>query len=226
MTVMPRLRTTAVPSFLIFTLCGSPSPPLTLTAKDQFPSTSAMETHQATTVILSDCLSHDRFRIFHGHFQNQPVIGKIATGSPDSSRSCLQTEYSVYQKLQHLQGSVISRCYGLFQVEDFACLLLMEDCGRSLMISHQIKGLTPCFTADCISPFDCRRILMSHITRIHQCGVSHEDLEPRNVLVSNSGRLSIIDFEHSERSHVCGERCAELRLFRSLPACSRDSECQ
>jgi hypothetical protein len=98
-----------------------------------------METHQATTVILSDCLSHDRFRIFRGHFQNQLVIAKIATGSPDRSRSHLQTEYSVYETLKHLQGSVIPRCYGLFHVEDFACLLLMEDCGRSL---HSFNDLS------------------------------------------------------------------------------------
>jgi len=202
-TAMPGLRTTAVPSSLIFTLCGSPSPPLALAAKDPFPGISGMETHQATTVILSDCLSHDPFRIFRGHFQNQLVIAKIATGSPDRSWSRLQTEYSVYQTLQHLQGSVIPRCYGLFHVEDFACLLLMEDCGRSLESFNDLSS-------------NQRRILVSHITQIHQCGVSHEDLEPRNVLVSNSGRLSIIDFERSERSHMCGEGCAELRLFSGM----------
>jgi hypothetical protein len=131
MTVMHGLQTNTLPSSLIFTLCGSPSPPLALTAEDQIPDHSALKICQASTVILSDLISQGRFRIFRGHFQGRPVVAKFTAGSLDRSKSHLQAEYSVYRTLQHLQGSAIPRCYGLFHVEG-ACLLLMEDCGRSL----------------------------------------------------------------------------------------------
>ena len=132
MTVVPGLQATTMPSYLIFTLCGSPSPPLALTPEGQVPDHSALKIRQPSTVILSDSISRGRFRIFRGHFQGQPVVAKIATASIDRSKSHLQAEYSVYRTLQHLQGSVIPRCYGLFHMEGPAYLLLTEDCGRSL----------------------------------------------------------------------------------------------
>jgi hypothetical protein len=130
--VMPGLRTTTLPSSLIFTLCGSPSPPLALTAENRVPDHPALKIRQASTVILSDLFSQGRFRIFRGHFQGRAVVAKFTAGSLECSTSRLQAEYSVYRTLQHLQGSVIPRCYGLFHVEGPACTLLLEDCGRSL----------------------------------------------------------------------------------------------
>ena len=132
MTVMPGLQATTLPSHLIFTLCGSPSPPLALTPEGQVHDHSALKTRQPSTVILSDLLSQSPFHIFRGHFQGQPVVAKFATASTDRSKPRLQAEYSVYQTLQRLQGSAIPRCYGFFHVEGPAYLLLTEDCGQSL----------------------------------------------------------------------------------------------
>ncbi len=48
-------------------------------------------------------------------------------------------------------------------------------------------------------------------------GVRHADLELRNIIVSKSGELRIIDFAFSEVGHECeGPMCRELSNFRRL----------
>ncbi len=51
--------------------------------------------------------------------------------------------------------------------------------------------------------------------RLHEVGLEHKDLEPRNILESDDGTLRIIDFHNSEK-HVCpgSEECEELRNFQ------------
>lgn len=53
---------------------------------------------------------------------------------------------------------------------------------------------------------------MSHLIRIHNAGVQHNDLEPRNVVVSQSLGPIIIDFDSASLDHRCeGPSCRELR---------------
>ena len=52
---------------------------------------------------------------------------------------------------------------------------------------------------------------MSYLIRIHQKGVQHNDLEPRNVVISQSSGPSIIDFDNATIHHSCmGYKCVEL----------------
>jgi serine/threonine protein kinase len=93
-------------------------------------------------------------------------------------------------------------------------MLLLEDCGESL---DSYDGLTP--NQRCVQclPYlhpltDPRASLFSHVSAIHRRHVCHQDLEPRNVVMSASGQLRVVDFELSDRSHQCvPQDCEELQ---------------
>lgn len=52
---------------------------------------------------------------------------------------------------------------------------------------------------------------MSHLICIHQMGVKHNDLEPRNVVISQSSGPTIIDFDNASVHPSCmGRTCSEL----------------
>jgi hypothetical protein len=68
-----------------------------------------------------------------------PVVGKLSR-SRQSSGSHLTVELATYQKLYDLQGTAIPRCFGLFEVEDFAFLLLLEDCGSSISSFNELTA--------------------------------------------------------------------------------------
>jgi serine/threonine protein kinase len=56
-------------------------------------------------------------------------------------------------------------------------------------------------------------MLKRHITALHQYHVNHEDLTPHNVLISEMGKLFIIDFEFSDLKHQCHsdhDQCPEI----------------
>ncbi|KAF9009298.1 hypothetical protein BDZ89DRAFT_1078564 [Hymenopellis radicata] len=56
-----------------------------------------------------------------------------------------------------------------------------------------------------------------HAHEIHANGIRHTDLELRNLIVSTSGDLRIVDFAYSEVGHECeGGMCRELSYFRTL----------
>ncbi len=62
-----------------------------------------------------------------------------------------------------------------------------------------------------------RETLWRHALAIHASGVRHADLELRNMIVSKSGELRIVDFAFSEVEHECeGLVCPELSDFRGL----------
>lgn len=52
---------------------------------------------------------------------------------------------------------------------------------------------------------------------IHKYGIRHGDLEPRNVVVSPAGKITVIDFEMSDQTHCCEDKkCAELNDLRNI----------
>lgn len=56
-----------------------------------------------------------------------------------------------------------------------------------------------------------RHILFARLVRLHQSGVVHNDIEPRNVTHSEKTGPLIIDFDEASCDHVCtGESCKEL----------------
>jgi serine/threonine protein kinase len=56
------------------------------------------------------------------------------------------------------------------------------------------------------------------VARLHEAGVLHNDLEPRNVVISERSGPRIIDFDNATLNHTCGGiSCEELaELARNL----------
>jgi serine/threonine protein kinase len=53
---------------------------------------------------------------------------------------------------------------------------------------------------------------LSHVSAIHHRHVSHQDLELRNIIMSVTGQLRVVDFELSDRFHQCiPQDCEELQ---------------
>ncbi|KAJ7604494.1 hypothetical protein DFH06DRAFT_1174618 [Mycena polygramma] len=83
-------------------------------------------------------------------------------------------------------------------------VLLMSDAGTTL---RDFGDLGPTE----------RRLLLTRLVRLHQAGVLHNDLEPRNVARSKKSGPLIIDFDEASLNHVCpGPSCWELRRLAHL----------
>jgi tRNA A-37 threonylcarbamoyl transferase component Bud32 len=62
---------------------------------------------------------------------------------------------------------------------------------------------------------------MNHVVCLHQHGVLHNDMEPRNVAISR-GDLKLIDFGMSELGHRCNEPnyCLSLLQMQNAIRCN------
>ncbi|KAJ6613627.1 hypothetical protein B0H10DRAFT_1805120, partial [Mycena sp. CBHHK59/15] len=62
-----------------------------------------------------------------------------------------------------------------------------------------------------------RWALYNDLTALHECGIVHADVRADNIVVSESGRPSLIDFSHA-RTHRCPGPlvCEELRQSLSI----------
>ncbi|KAF8990741.1 hypothetical protein BDZ89DRAFT_1151812 [Hymenopellis radicata] len=140
--------------------------------------------------------------VFAGHIHSFPVI--IKTIPPEfGGEADLRHERHVYSLLASLQGRVIPQMYGLFEGEGWTALMI-EHCGDKVSDIHQLS-------------LQQREILWQHAHEIHANGIRHTDLELRNLIVSTSGDLRIVDFAYSEVGHECeGGMCRELSYFRTL----------
>ncbi|KAJ7223157.1 hypothetical protein GGX14DRAFT_327610, partial [Mycena pura] len=111
----------------------------------------------------------------------------------------LSQEALAYETLTSLQGSVLPQMVGFFAGDGWM-ILVTEDCGRSLTDSSLVS-----------LSLQQREMLWRHVCSIHASGVAHHDLGPRNLVVSSSGDVRIIDFAYSELGHQCVEAtCEEL----------------
>ncbi|KAF8161698.1 hypothetical protein B0H34DRAFT_806849, partial [Crassisporium funariophilum] len=104
-----------------------------------------------------------------------------------------------YEKdLQHMQGTYIPDCYGLFQATIYNKLisvLLLEDCGES--IDFRDESL---LYSDKIQIFKL-------FTKLHVSGFAHHDVDGRNIVKNQDGKFILVDLEDS-RPHKC-----EVRLY-------------
>ncbi|KAF7330690.1 RIO-like kinase [Mycena sanguinolenta] len=128
------------------------------------------------------------------------AVAKAAYGPRASKR--LRREFDVYKALRPLQGSSIPTLFGLYRNR--------TDGSSVLIISHGGSSLRDFDSLTIVE----RHSLMSHLISIHQAGVLHNDLEPRNVVISPSLGPTIIDFDNASLDHRCeGPSCPELREF-------------
>ncbi|KAJ7208130.1 hypothetical protein C8J57DRAFT_1734075 [Mycena rebaudengoi] len=108
-------------------------------------------------------------------------------------------EFAVYDFLRALQGVVIPSLFGLYRN--------LND-GSSILIISYAGGTLADFDTLCLKD---RQKLLLRVVRLHQAGVVHNDLEPRNIVFSERSGPRIIDFDNATLGHTCtGLSCKEL----------------
>jgi len=72
------------------------------------------------------------------------VVAKL--GTTTNTISALKKELGFYQKLRHLQGECVPKCFGYFfsasEDQEFGCLLL-EYCGKPIRSMYDSQGDIP-----------------------------------------------------------------------------------
>jgi len=138
------------------------------------------------------------------------VVVKLAfdRGQQDSLRS----EYEVYRhlRLKGVNGGIVTTL-GLFdETEGAACALIMLYAGIPLSEATDKQRNLSQISHSALSTLDA----------IHRAGILHGDVYSRNILISNSGVTTIIDFGHSrfcDNQHTKDKEFSRLRqLLGSL----------
>ncbi|KAJ7222875.1 hypothetical protein B0H12DRAFT_293321 [Mycena haematopus] len=146
--------------------------------------------------------SHDGdIVISFGHLVSWPfkahVVAK-ATNEPSAAARC-RHEFEVYTFLRAIQGVCIPYLIGFHKdIDD----------GSSVLVTSYAGVPLEDFKTMCLAD---RQKLLSRAVQLHQAGVEHRDLEPRNVTLSPRSGPMIIDFDDAKINHVCpGATCSEL----------------
>ncbi|KAJ7077074.1 hypothetical protein C8R44DRAFT_826482 [Mycena epipterygia] len=131
-------------------------------------------------------------------FLDAHVVAKSANGPRASQR--LLHEFKAYNVMWALQGAAIPTLVGLYTN--------YNSNGSSVLILSHVGA--PLGTFEALSPTQ-RRTLLSHLVCLHRIGIQHNDIEPRNVMLSPSSTPVIIDFDNASLDHICqGKSCTEL----------------
>ncbi|KAF7371519.1 Proteophosphoglycan ppg4 [Mycena venus] len=130
-------------------------------------------------------------------FLDARVVAKTANSPRASQR--LSHEFKAYNIMWALQGVAIPTLVGLYT---------NNNNGSSVLILSHAGAPLGTFEALTLAQ---RRTLLSHIVCLHQTGIQHNDIEPRNIMLSPSSAPVIIDFDHASLDHICqGKSCTEL----------------
>ncbi|EIM91931.1 uncharacterized protein STEHIDRAFT_164342 [Stereum hirsutum FP-91666 SS1] len=114
------------------------------------------------------------------------VVYKVAYG-PAVVR--LRHEAQIYRKLVSVQGARVPICYGYFEGDDIACLVL-QYCGEPR--PEAFDDLPP----------EAKKSVIAAFWAVHKLGVDHGDPAPRNIVYKHN-RGYLIDFEHASDTHTC-----------------------
>jgi serine/threonine protein kinase len=157
--------------------------------------------------------------VFRGRFDHlctDNVIGKVAVDTQSQAR--LHHEAKIYAALTALQGTVIPTFYGLYVGRGLQ-VLLMRDAGKSLSSFSTLSRAQQYVIHILREPFHLRYVprldLWVAILSLHQAGVSHLDLRPDNVVLSQTGVVQVLDFSHAALHGCPGvSECPELQDMR------------
>jgi hypothetical protein len=115
------------------------------------------------------------------------VIFKIVDNMryPDAAAS-LQAEARAYARLRHLQGAVIPKLYGFYEVWGILTLLALQPVGNSVTEDEEIN-------------VKLRGKMKQALKRIHEAGFIHGDIARRN-FCKMGGSVFLVDLETCVRS--------------------------
>ena len=117
------------------------------------------------------------------------------------SLGMLDTEMQNYAILQHLQGQVIPRVHGYYNIWGLLRVLVLEDVGTAIPAVGLINATT-------------RRRMRSALDLIHTAGYIHGDVERRNFCQRDT-MVFLVDLERL-RQGTPGEIAAELARLDAL----------
>ncbi|KAJ7668138.1 hypothetical protein B0H17DRAFT_224909 [Mycena rosella] len=206
--------------WLHYTLPGSMAPPRLLVLQPvNSPSTTSTSLSPPSSPVFSDVTatsssqrpmtphftitrrvsSGEVAQVLAGDLEGQPVIFKTY---PTSAAETLRREVSAYERLGQL--TVVPALLGVYSLpgEDWAGLLLQDSgvkVGRGDWVDHTHElNLAE------------RLAIYAAVCAVHDAGVLHGDVEPRNIVRGARGAMSVIDFGHARMGHVCpGNGCEE-----------------
>lgn len=136
----------------------------------------------------------------------QPEI-RIVCKVVDASRypetvDLLNTEASAYAALRKLQGKVIPKLYGFYEVWGILHLLALEPVGNAIPEDEQINQTL------------CTK-MKAALQRIHRAGFVHGDVARRNFCRRND-RIFLVDLERCRRARDLSELGNELNEVDAL----------
>lgn len=140
-------------------------------------------------------------RVWKCHFDNSDdsfaiKIAELLSSSDADSQQRLRNEFNAYLTLEaafqsgQLRDRIAPRCYGAFAGD-----------GIDVMILDLCEGLV---TWNGLN--DSERVQVYRLVQdLHNIGIVHGDLAPRNVVRVKGGGFRLIDFSESTRNHSCKE---------------------
>ncbi|KAJ7712210.1 hypothetical protein B0H16DRAFT_1900214 [Mycena metata] len=92
---------------------------------------------------------------------------------------------------------------------------------RGLYSDERRFGVVMRYVGSQIDPFDHapleqRYQLLATLHKLHSCGIHHHDVRPANVMVDNSGFVTLIDFDRAEEVYGECKGCPDLEVISSL----------
>ncbi|KAJ7885925.1 hypothetical protein B0H14DRAFT_2338516, partial [Mycena olivaceomarginata] len=79
----------------------------------------------------------------------------------------------------------------------------------------------PCRRRDLIL---ARRQLLTALHKLHSCGIHHHDVRPANVMVDNSGVVTLIDFDRAEEVNGECNDCPDLEVISLLETSTSEAD--
>jgi tRNA A-37 threonylcarbamoyl transferase component Bud32 len=121
--------------------------------------------------------------------------------TPDA-RIALQDEAKMYAALRSLQGTVIPKLYGYYEVWGILHMLALEPVGKVI-------------SEDRVITTTLRGKMKAALARIHSAGYIHGDIARRN-FCQRRNSIFIVDLEWSRRSKGKWETRNEMQLIDQL----------
>ena len=114
---------------------------------------------------------------------NSPVMCKVVDILRDSNAvDSLNTEVNNYAALRDLQGKVIPKVYGFYQVWGILRFLALEPVGDAIPDDEQIDA-------------SLRTKMRAALQCIHDAGFVHGDIARRNFCRTKRGKVFLVDLE-------------------------------